>query len=148
MNNRPVALTPVVMKCLERIILDRLLPVVSPIMDKLQFAYCKNRSVEGATITVLNHIYHHLDKPGACARARFVDFISAYNTILPDILTEKLKNYGVPIFVWLNFGLLNQEKATCVCNQSWGHCLFQDTCHQHWCSSGMCPVSSFVYTVY
>ena len=59
---RPVALTPVVMKCLECIVLGRFLPVVSPTMDKLQFAYYKNWSVEDTTITVLYQIYRHLDK--------------------------------------------------------------------------------------
>ena len=89
---RPVALTPVVMKCLERIILKRLLPVVSPSMDTLQFAYRKDRGVEDATATMLNYVYQHLDMQGTYARALFIDFSSAFNTIMPRVLVDKLQS--------------------------------------------------------
>ena len=45
---RPVALTSVVMKVFERIVLRYLKSVTAGIMDPLQFAYQTNRSVDDA----------------------------------------------------------------------------------------------------
>ena len=59
-------------------------------MDPLQFAYQKKRSVDDAILHVLNNIYSHLDKPGSSIRLMFYDFSSAFNTIQPHILVDKL----------------------------------------------------------
>ena len=53
---RPVALTPIVMKCFERTILKHLNKQISPFLDHLQFAYQPKRSVEDALIVFSNYI--------------------------------------------------------------------------------------------
>ena len=63
-DNRPVALTSIVMKCFERIVLSRLLPVTEPLADPLQFAYKRARGTDDATLTLLNHAHSHLDQGG------------------------------------------------------------------------------------
>ena len=60
------------MKCIERIILQRLLPVCLNI--NLESRACKNCSVDDATITMLNCVYQRLDKPGTYVRALFVQY--------------------------------------------------------------------------
>ena len=45
---RPVALTSVIVKCFEKLILSRLLPAVYPHQDPFQFAYKSKRSVDDA----------------------------------------------------------------------------------------------------
>ncbi|XP_061619635.1 uncharacterized protein LOC133472584 [Phyllopteryx taeniolatus] len=45
---RPDALTSVVMKCVERLVLDHLKSITGPLLDPLQFAYRANRSVDDA----------------------------------------------------------------------------------------------------
>ena len=47
---RPIALTSVVMKCMEKIILRKLRAVFDPIQDPFQFAYRQKRGVEDAII--------------------------------------------------------------------------------------------------
>ena len=59
---RPVALTSIVMKSFERIILSRLLKQTAPFQDTHQFAYKPNRSTDDATLTLLQHAYTHLEK--------------------------------------------------------------------------------------
>ncbi len=86
---RPVALTSVVMKSLERLVLAYLKDITGPLLDPLQFAYRANRSVDDAVNMGLHYILEHLDKPGNYARILFVDFSSAINTIMPDLLSEK-----------------------------------------------------------
>src|SRR4029434_8916232 len=75
-DNRPVALTSVVMKSFERLVLTHLKGITGPLLDPLQFAYRANRSVEDAVNMGLHYILQHLDSPGTYARMLFVDFSS------------------------------------------------------------------------
>ncbi len=61
---RPVALTSVVMKSLERLVLAYLKDITRPLLDPFQFAYRANRSVDDAVNMGLHYILKHLDKPG------------------------------------------------------------------------------------
>lgn len=93
---RPVALTPVAMKVLERFVLKYLKTVTDPLMDPHQFAYRANRSVEDAVALALHHVLQHLDStPKAYARILFIDFSSAFNTIIPVKLADKLNNFSI-----------------------------------------------------
>ncbi len=78
------------MKCFERIIKIWLVEHTSQLIDPLQFAYRRNRSVEDATLTLLNFIYKHVDIGKRHARLLFIDFSSAFNTIQPILLAERL----------------------------------------------------------
>lgn len=52
----PVALTPMVMKCLERLVRDHVTPSLPVTIDPLQFAYQTNRSTDDA----MSHLLHTL----------------------------------------------------------------------------------------
>ena len=93
---RPVALTSVVMKSLERLVLTHLKDITGPLLDPMQFAYRANRSVDDAVNMGLHFILQHLDSPGTYARMLFVDFSSAFNTIIPEVLLTKLIQLTVP----------------------------------------------------
>ena len=100
---RPVALTSVPMKCLERVIMNRLMPSVNQSLDQMQFAYRPKRSVEDAVLTLLNTACEHLEKGGTYVRALFVDFSSAFNTIQPHLMIKKLLDLRVDstIVLWI-----------------------------------------------
>ncbi|KAK0142278.1 RNA-directed DNA polymerase from mobile element jockey [Merluccius polli] len=88
---RRKTLTPAhIMKILERLVLEQLRPMVRPHLDPLQFAYQPRIGVEDAIIYLLNCVYAHLDKPGSTVRVTFFDFSSAFNTIRPTLLGDKL----------------------------------------------------------
>ncbi|KAK3525964.1 hypothetical protein QTP70_011683 [Hemibagrus guttatus] len=93
---RPVALTSVVMKSFEHLVLSYLKDITDPLLDPLQFAYRANRSVDDAVNMALHFILQHLDSPGSYARILFVDFSSAFNTIIPALLRDKLFQLNVP----------------------------------------------------
>ena len=93
---RPVALTSVPFKCLEKLVLSSILPVCSPCLDPLQFAYKAKRGVEDAITIFTNNLYSHLDTPKSYVRTLFIDFSSAFNTIQPHLLIPKLLDIGVP----------------------------------------------------
>lgn len=54
-----------------------------------QFTYGANRSTEDAVSTALHIAPCHLEHPGIYLWMLFIDYSSAFNTILPDILVDK-----------------------------------------------------------
>ena len=100
---QPVALTSIIMKTFERIILNRLLPQLKPYMDKLQFSYSEGLGVDDAVLTLLHTLHKHLVKLGTKARLLFVDFSRAFNTIQSHLLMDKLMKMNVTanLVVWI-----------------------------------------------
>ncbi len=109
---RPVALTSVVMKSFERLVLTYLKASTGPLLDPLQFAYRANRSVDDAVNMGLHFILQHLDRPGTYVRILFVDFSSAFNTIIPDTLQNKLTQLSIPTSVcqWITSFLTDRQQ--------------------------------------
>ncbi len=107
---RPVALTSVAMKSFERLVLAYLKDITGPLLDPLQFAY---RSVDDAVNMGLHFILQHLDRPGTYVRILFVDFSSAFNTIITDTLQNKLTQLSVPTSVcqWINSFLTDRQQS-------------------------------------
>ncbi|KAI2650804.1 putative RNA-directed DNA polymerase from transposon BS [Labeo rohita] len=77
---RPVALTSVVLKLFERLVLSYLKDITGPFLDPLQFAYRANSS--------------------------------AFNTIIPDILQNKLSQLSVPTSIcqWITSFLTDRQQ--------------------------------------
>ena len=92
---RPIALTSILAKCMERIVLNRLLSDVSERLDPLQFAYKARRGAEDASLLLYNLIASHLEDSGAYVRILFIDFSSAFNTIEPHLLLKRLLDLNV-----------------------------------------------------
>ncbi|KAI3358354.1 hypothetical protein L3Q82_014798, partial [Scortum barcoo] len=83
-------------EALERLVLAHLRPLVSSFMDPLQFAYQPDIGVDDAVIYLLLHTsLTHLEKAGSTVRIMFFDFSSAFNTIQPRLLWDKLQLAGV-----------------------------------------------------
>ena len=93
---RPVALTPVVMKCFEKLVRGHITSLLPRGFDPYRFAYRANRSTEDAVATALHAALSHLEQRGSYVRMLFVDFSSAFNTILPYKLLDILGDLGFP----------------------------------------------------
>lgn len=78
---RPVALTLIAAKCFERLVIKHIKHPIPSTLDQYQIAYRKNRSTEDAI--VLHTLLEHLEHRNTYARLLFVNFSSAFNTILP-----------------------------------------------------------------
>ena len=95
---RPFALTPVVMQCLERLVSQHIRSCLPPTLDPHQFAYRGNRSTEDAVTIALHAALSHLEHLGSSVRMLFLDFSSAFNHIIPEILVQKLSQLFCDVF--------------------------------------------------
>ncbi len=64
-------------------------------LDPLQFAYRPNRSTDDAISTTLHLALTHLENKDSYVRMLFIDFSSAFNTIIPQQLINKLNLLGL-----------------------------------------------------
>ena len=87
---RPVALTPLVMKCFERLVLSHIRSIIPPDVDPHQFAYQTNCSTKDAINTALQRALTHLEKPNCYVRMLYVDFSSTFNTVIFHKVVNKL----------------------------------------------------------
>ncbi len=95
MSLKHVSLTPIISKCFEKIIRDNLCSVLPSSLDPLQFAYRNNRSTDDAIAFTLHTALSHLDKRNTYVRMLFVDYSSAFKTIVPSKLVVKLRALGL-----------------------------------------------------
>ncbi|KAI3362901.1 hypothetical protein L3Q82_011498, partial [Scortum barcoo] len=79
---RPVALTSTIMKCFERLVKSFITSSIPDSLDPLQFAYRPNRSTEDAIALTLHTALSHLDQRDTYVRMLFIDYSSAFNTIM------------------------------------------------------------------
>ena len=81
--------------------------------DQMQFAYCRNRCVQDASVTFINDISKHLDKRNTSARILFTGFTSAFNTLQQYILLNKMleMGYNGNILKW-SFSFLTNGTST------------------------------------
>ncbi|KAK3521223.1 hypothetical protein QTP70_001045 [Hemibagrus guttatus] len=109
---RPATLTSVVMKSFERLVLAYLKDITGPLLDPHQFDYQANRSVDDAVNMGMHYIMQYLDRPGNFARILFVDYCSAFNTIISDLLQTKLMEISVPtpICQWITNFLTDKQQ--------------------------------------
>ncbi|KAL0151665.1 hypothetical protein M9458_053066 [Cirrhinus mrigala] len=100
------------MKSFEKLVWTYLKNITGPLLDPLQFAYRANKSVDDAVNMGLHFILQHLDKTGNYVRILFVDFSSAFNTIIPTLLQSKLAQFSVPssICQWITSFLTDRQQ--------------------------------------
>ena len=120
---RPIALTAIMMKCLERIVKQHLSEQVKPYVDNYQFAYTANRCVEDATLSLTDFVLSHVDKPNTAKQKNYVkilyvDFSSAFNAIQPHIMMQKLVNMNVnpSLILWINEFLTSRPQYVKFCD--------------------------------
>ena len=129
---------------MERIVLKKLMAHVGGRLDPLQFAYKPKRGVEDATSLLVHLVAEHLEKPGHHVRILYVDFSSAFNTMRPSLLVNKLLDLDVDpaLCKWvLNY---LRERPQCV-RVNGVHSSSRMTCIG---APQGCVLSPFLFTIY
>uniref|UniRef100_A0A3P9MZN2 Reverse transcriptase domain-containing protein n=1 Tax=Poecilia reticulata TaxID=8081 RepID=A0A3P9MZN2_POERE len=100
------------MKCFEKLVRGHIAALLPPGFDPHQFAYRTNRSTEDAVTTALHAALSHLERQGNYVRMLFVDYSSAFNTILPHRLVYKLGELGLPhpTRMWITSFLTDRQQ--------------------------------------
>ena len=140
-----MALTSVAFKCAEKIVLKHLRSVTAGRQDPLQFAYHKDKNTEDAILTLLHKLYQKLDRPKTFAGMLFVDFSSAFNTMQPHLLIEKLLTMEVnpTVISWLCSSLTERPQQARI-GEVLSNVLVTNTGAPHGCV--LSPVLFTIYT--
>ncbi|KAL0160672.1 hypothetical protein M9458_044397, partial [Cirrhinus mrigala] len=92
---RPITLTSIMMKCFERLVMHHIKSSLPNTLDPFQCAYRPNRSTDDAISSTLHLALTHLEQKDSYVRMLFIDFSSAFNTIIPQQLINKLNLLGL-----------------------------------------------------
>ena len=142
---RPVALTSVIMKCFEKIVLRFLQTLLPPDFDMFQFAYRANRSVDDAIALNIHEVLNHLETKNSYARILFVDYSSAFNTIVPQKLYHKLVydlKFPLEICNWILDFLLYRPQVVKIGNMLSNSIVISTGTPQG------CPISPKLYSIF
>ncbi|KAK1790964.1 hypothetical protein P4O66_014819, partial [Electrophorus voltai] len=142
---RPVALTSVVMKCFEKLVRDFITSSLPASMDPLQFVYRHNRSTDDAIAHLLHTTLTHLDEGrGNYVKMLFVKYSSAFNTIIPSLLTTKLGDLGLHTSLcdWISTFLTDRPQSVWV-----GNCASSTLTLSTGAPQG-CVLSPLLYSLY
>ncbi len=86
---------PIMMKCFERLVMHNIKTSLPNTLNPLQFAYRPNRSTDDVISSTLHLALTHLENKDSYVRMLFIDFSSAFNTIIPQQLINKLNLLGL-----------------------------------------------------
>jgi hypothetical protein len=100
---RPVTLTSVANKCFERLVMAHINTIIPEILYPPQFAYHSNRSTDDAISIALHTAISHIERRNTYVRMLFIDYSSAFNTIVPSKFITKLRNLELNtyLFKWI-----------------------------------------------
>lgn len=90
-----VELTSIVIKCFEQMVKTLICSFLPAALNPLQFAYRANRSTDDVITLALHTALNHLEAKKNYVRMLFIDYSSAFNTIIPTKLVTKLKDLGL-----------------------------------------------------
>ncbi len=76
---RPIALTPVIAKCFERLVITHIKDYIPVDLDQYQFAYRANRSTEDAICVAMHAALSHLEKPNTYSTSGCSLLITAWH---------------------------------------------------------------------
>ena len=133
------------MKCFERMVMAHINTVILETLDPLQFAYRPNRSIEDASSIALQTALSHLDKRNTYVRMMFIDYSSAFNTIVPTELITKIRTLGLNTSLcnWILDLLTDHPEVVRVGNNTNRH-----AAPQHGGPSGVCAQSPTLLPVH
>ena len=97
MNNyRPISVLPIISKIFEKIVYNQIYNYLTEneLLFISQYGFRENHSTELAVTEFVDTVYKHLDNSNN-PLAVFMDLSKAFDTIDHDILTTKLRHYGI-----------------------------------------------------
>ena len=115
---RPISLTPVLSKCLEKFICDWITDIASDQVDPKHYGSIKGTSTVHAVIELVHEWKYALDTPGTMIRILLVDFSKAFDIVDHHTLLAKFTSLGLPNFIikWLIYFLCQRKQRVKIGN--------------------------------
>ncbi|KAL7831607.1 hypothetical protein AOLI_G00291550 [Acnodon oligacanthus] len=132
------------MKCFERLVKANICAMLPATMDPHQFAYRSNRSTDDAIALTMHTALTHLDRKNTYVPMLFVDYSSAFNTIIPAKLIPKLTDLGLKSHLcnWILDFLMSRPQVVKVGNS------FSSTLTLSTGAPQGCVLSPLLYSLY
>ena len=133
------------MKCFEKIILNFINSLLPTNFDPFQFAYRPKRNIDDAIAINIHEILNHCENKNTYARVLFIDYSSAFNTIVPAKLYSKLLNeLKFPLYLcnWILNFLLERPQVVKIGNN------FSSTLTLNTGTPQGCPISPKLYSIF
>ena len=116
-NYRPISLTSVVSKCMEKIVRDRLLKHMmdNGILSERQHGFVPGRSCITQLLEVMD-LWTEALEGGMTIDAIYLDFAKAFDTVPHMRMIAKLRGYGVDgaILEWIRSFLTERRQRVCI----------------------------------
>eukprot|EP00061_Rhincodon_typus_P010176 g34260.t1 len=141
---RPVALTSIVMKCFERLVMTHINSSLPACLNPLQLANRRNRSTVDAISRSLGSSLEHLVNKDTYIRLLLIDYSSTFSTGIPSRLTSKLRDLGLCSTVcnWILGFLTHRPQTVWIDN-----CTFSTITLNTGAPQG-CVLSPLLYSLY
>ena len=118
--------------------------IIQEPLDALQFAYRPNSSTDDAISIALHTALSHMDKRNTYVRKLFIDYSSAFNTIVPSKLITNLRTLGLNTFLcnWILDFLMGRPQVVRVGNNTSSTLILNTAPHKGVCSVPSCAPCS------
>ena len=117
LNYRPVSLTSVCCKVMERVVVSQLVEYLETncIFSTHQFGFRKNRSTQDQLLLTYDYVSSGFDE-GCVVNVIFLDFSKAFDVVNHSVLLLKLRALGVSgsLLSWISAFLSNRVMSVCV----------------------------------
>ena len=108
-----IALTPILAKVFESIVLEWVDNIIIPQIDDKQFGGMAGTGITDALVEMLHKWYEATGEPGTTVRVLFLDYSKVFDLIIHETLINKLVTMKLPphIVRWMAAFLLDREQT-------------------------------------
>jgi hypothetical protein len=132
---RPITLMNCILKIYEKLIYNRIYPIMDPFIPHQQFGFRKNRSSSDQAANLIMNIERHRSKNLYCG-VIFIDIKKAFDRIDRNIILNDLKKFG--------FNGMTLAAIKALINDNVYRVLFQDSLSSEYTSEAGCPQGSIL----
>ena len=117
---RPISLLFHMGKLCEQVIVNKLKDSIQTIISSTQYAYRPKLGTTDAILQLIDDITTDLDCPeNKYTQMACLDFSKAFDKLQPNIVIDKMKNYGINIYISNMLSSFLERRKQCVIKSKW-----------------------------
>ena len=117
---RPISLTAVLSKTMERFVAKWIMSQIRQLIDLNQFGSLPGLSTTHALLSLVHHLYKVTDQRDQCVRVLLLDFSKTFDRINHNILLRKTKDMVIDptLIKWVRSFLFNRKQRVRIGNST------------------------------